>query len=139
MRSLVVLVLLLAGCHPPGYGKDDPAPDAGGPDAGASPDAGEDAPDAAPAECAAAFSLEGHGGASTVWLTGDFIAWAGTSPPAIALALDAGTWTATHTLAAGSYQYKFIVDGSSWIADPSNPTSVDDGFGGTNSVYTCAP
>ncbi len=137
MRSLVVLVLL-AACHPPGYGKDVPAPDAGGPDAGSVPD-GADAPDAAPAECQAAFRLEGYGGASTVWLTGDFIAWAGTSPPAIALALDAGTWTATHTLPSGSHHYKFIVDGSSWIADPGNPNGVDDGFGGTNSVYVCSP
>jgi hypothetical protein len=44
-------------------------------------------------------------------------------------------------------QYKFVVDGSTWLADPSNSNKVGDGFGGDNSVlkaaacspYACAP
>lgn len=136
-----LLILALAGCYPPGYGKDDPEPDAGVDAGGDQPDAGPDSPDAAPASCAASFRLEGHGGAATVWLTGDFVAWAGT-PEAGAVALTLGgdaAWTGSRDFAAGSYLYKFIVDGSSWIADPGNPNSVDDGFGGTNSVYACSP
>ena len=50
-----------------------------------------------------------------------------------------GAWTGTHAFTAGTYQYKFIVDGTQWIADPDNPNSVDDGFGGKNSLYTCQP
>ena len=59
---------------------------------------------------------------------------------AIALTLGTdGAWTGQHTFAAGVYQYKFIVDASQWIADPTNPNGIDDGLGGRNSLYTCAP
>ncbi|HRI64147.1 MAG TPA: alpha-amylase family glycosyl hydrolase, partial [Polyangium sp.] len=42
-------------------------------------------------------------------------------------------------------QYKFVVNGSTWITDPMNPMQVPDGFGGFNSLlsrmqcdpYTC--
>jgi hypothetical protein len=40
---------------------------------------------------------------------------------------------------AGTYVYKFIIDGSMWIADPTNPQQIDDGVGGKNSVYSCVP
>jgi hypothetical protein len=40
---------------------------------------------------------------------------------------------------AGTYQYKFIVDGTMWIADPSDANVVPDGDGGYNSIYTCTP
>ena len=50
-----------------------------------------------------------------------------------------GVWTGTRSFDAGTYQYKFIVDSVTWIPDPGNPTSVDDGFGGQNSVYVCVP
>ncbi|MSP15550.1 MAG: hypothetical protein EXR73_02865 [Myxococcales bacterium] len=33
-----------------------------------------------------------------------------------------------------SIQYKFLIDGARWVADPANPTAVPDGFGGVNSV-----
>jgi glycosidase len=33
-------------------------------------------------------------------------------------------------------QYKFLLDGTRWIADPSNPNQAPDGFGGQNSVVT---
>src|SRR5262249_48025087 len=44
-------------------------------------------------------------------------------------------------------QYKFFVDGTTWVVDPANPNTVSDGFGGMNSDlaamtctdYTCAP
>ncbi len=136
----VLLIVALAGCYPPGYGKDEPAPDAG-PDASAAPDGEPVAPDGAPAQCEGSFRLEGHDTAATVWLTGDFVAWAGMpSAGAVELTLGGdGAWTGARTFDAGSYLYKFIVDGSSWIADPGNPNSVDDGFGGQNSVYACDP
>lgn len=32
------------------------------------------------------------------------------------------------------YRYQFVIDGRTWIPDPSSPITVDDGFGGENSV-----
>lgn len=32
------------------------------------------------------------------------------------------------------YRYQFLLDGESWMPDPSSPIIVDDGFGGENSV-----
>jgi hypothetical protein len=135
---LALVLLVVAACRPPGYGKgggggDDVEIDA--------PAAIADAPavtDAA-AVCTKAFRLDGHSLASSVSLTGSFVAWAGTAPPAIAFTkgLD-GAWTGTYDFPAGMHQYKYIVD-ASWIPDPTNPNQVDDGFGGHNSVITCAP
>ena len=137
MRVLGSLLLVAAACHPPGWGKEEPPADAAAPDGAPSPD-GPIPIDGAAVTCDADFRLDGHGGAVSVWLTGDFVGWAGQpADGAIALTLDAGAWKGAHTFAAGSYQYKFIVDGASWIPDPGNPNTIDDGFGGTNSVYTC--
>lgn len=136
--AMFTAVLLAVACRPPGYdkggGDDAPAVDA----APTPPDA---APDAAATTCEKGFRLDGHGGASTVWLTGDFVMWGGNpGAGAVELAKDGdGVWMGTHTFDAGSHQYKFIVDGTTWITDPANPNQIDDGFGGTNSVYTCAP
>jgi hypothetical protein len=87
------------------------------------------------------FRLDGHGTAQSVWLTGDFVSW-GVDPShgaiPFTLGIDGG-WTLTHAFAAGTIQYKLIIDGSQWIADPTNPDQIDDGFGGKNSLYTCTP
>lgn len=44
-----------------------------------------------------------------------------------------GVWSDVIPLREGRYEYLFIVDGKDWQPDPS-VTSVDDGFGGKNSV-----
>ena len=141
MRSVLFVVVLgaLSACRPPGYGKGG-----GGGDDDGDVDAAVVTPDApkmpdAAATCTKAFRLEGHGGASAVLVTGSFTMWAGTAPPAIALVKGGdGAWTGTADVTAGAHQYKFVVDGN-WIMDPSNPDQMDDGFGGKNSVITCAP
>jgi len=135
MGRIACIVVLFAACRPPGYGKHEP-------------DASVDAPagdaraiDAPVTGCDHAFRLDGHATSSSVWLTGDFTSWAG-DPATGAIAFQLGTdggWTLTHTFAAGTYQYKLIIDGTQWIADPTNPDQVDDGFGGKNSLYTCQP
>lgn len=60
----------------------------------------------------------------------------------------AGSWVAALSAPWGiDIQYKFVLNGNSWIADPANPNKIDDGFGGYNSVlkasrcaaYICAP
>jgi hypothetical protein len=137
------VVVIVAACRPPGWGKDVSDVDAGeaAPDADdtPAPDAGPTPPDAAAVTCEQTFRLEGQGAATSIWLTGDFVGWAG-NPTDGAIALELGgdaAWTATHTFDAGSYQYKFIVDGATWIADPANPDTIGDGLGGFNSVYSC--
>lgn len=39
---------------------------------------------------------------------------------------DDGTWRVVLDLGAGSYEYKFVVNGSQWVADPDNPKTVGD-------------
>ncbi len=82
-------------------------------------------------------------GANTVHVAGDFNGWTATSTPASALRYDSqqGLWAGTLDVGEGEHQYKFVVDGSDWRADPLASASVDDGFGGRNSVVIirCAP
>jgi hypothetical protein len=147
MRLVLVSALAFAtvACRPPGYGKEGGEPDASDVDAGdvAEPDAATPSPDAAPdAEpitCEKTFRLEGHQAATSVWVTGDFVGWAGNpGDGAIALVLGGdGVWSGNRTFDAGMYQYKLILDGSTWIADPANPETIDDGLGGQNSVLRC--
>jgi hypothetical protein len=134
-----LVLLLAASCRPPGYGK-------GGGGGGGDDDPGVDAPPAqtdgpAATTCEHGFRLEGNPSASSVWVTGNFTSWGGDPDHgALVLALGGdGAWTVTQTFNAGDYQYKFVIDGTNWIPDPGNPNTVDDGFGGINSVYTCAP
>lgn len=71
--------------------------------------------------------------ASEVYLAGTFNDW---DPSVVPLAKgDDGVWRASIDLEPGEYLYKFVVDGT-WVEDPGNPESVDDGYGGTNSVLT---
>jgi hypothetical protein len=71
--------------------------------------------------------------AEKVYLTGDFNNWSPASDPMIDRNGD-GEWTLFYPLSAGTYEYKFIVDGVYWIEDPKNPNGVSDGFDGRNSV-----
>ncbi len=46
-----------------------------------------------------------------------------------------GSWRLTTRIEPrGPQPYKFIINGSRWITDPSNPMRADDGMGGQNSV-----
>ena len=137
----IAACLVLVACRPPGYeGGDDDDDEVPGVDAGPSAD-GAPADTPAATTCDHAFRLEGRGAASSVWLTGSFVAWGG-DPANGAIQLSRGVdeaWTGSHTFDTGAHQYKFIVGGSEWITDPANPDQVDDGFGGKNSLYLCAP
>jgi len=137
---LVLLLASVAACRPPGYGKDqhpDAAPIDGS--SGSNMPTPDAAIDAAAAVCNHAFRLDGHGTASQVLLTGDFVQWAAMPPGAVAFTLGQdGGWTVSYPFEQGTWQYKFIVDGN-WITDPTNQMTVDDGMGHTNSVYTCVP
>jgi hypothetical protein len=134
---------LLVACAPRGHDPtavpDASADAAGRQDAAVAADADVDAPPAA--TCQTVFRLANHASAHSVWMTGDYVAWApdpsgGASP--MVLGGD-GVWTVKHPFNVGVYLYKFVVDGTQWIADPSNPDQVADGFGGQNSRFTCNP
>lgn len=50
-----------------------------------------------------------------------------------------GFWQAAQPLpVTGRYEYKFLLDGRRWIADPANPTKAWDGFNDFNSVVAVA-
>jgi hypothetical protein len=135
---LVVLAILLAGCRPPGYG-NEPEPDAAVD--GSMMLAVDAAIDGATLGCDHAFRVDGHATAASVWLTGTMVNWAG-DPQGGAIAFTLGTdgaWTGSYKFAAGTHQYKLIVNGNDWILDPTNPNTADDGMGHTNNVYTCVP
>ncbi len=140
VRWIAVAVLGLTACEPPGYGRHDVDAATGSADAAKVPtDAAPDSP--AVQVCDHAFRLDGHGTDQSVWLTGDFVKWAGDpASGAVPFTLGAdGGWTGDYKFTQGTYQYKFIINGTQWITDPTDPNTVPDGFGGTNSVYTCTP
>ncbi|MCK9181555.1 MAG: glycogen-binding domain-containing protein [Fibrobacteraceae bacterium] len=66
---------------------------------------------------------------TSVEVAGEFNSW---TPEKMKKGND-GVWTLKKALAAGSYQYKFVFDGS-WEIDQANPDRVPDGQGGENSV-----
>ena len=148
MRARAALVLVLvAACRPPGHGKDGddgddvPSIDAAATDAPVTgdpdgPDPVDAAPDAA-ITCRKTFRLEGNATATSALVTGEFVNWAGSATDgALAMALADGVWTAQRDFGAGTYQYRFIVDGT-WMPDPGNPDQVPNGLGGFNSVVRC--
>ena len=72
--------------------------------------------------------------ASTVALVGDWNDWDGEAHLLRDVEGD-GLWETEIRLVPGrEYRYQFFIDGKEWIADPGAPLSVDDGFGGKNSV-----
>jgi len=78
------------------------------------------------------FHFEAPPGTNAVYLAGEFNGWR----PDLDLMSDDdgdGVWTITYDLAPGTYQYKFVADGS-WFQDPGNAEAAPDGFGGNNSV-----
>jgi hypothetical protein len=71
--------------------------------------------------------------AAKVHVVGDFNNWSASSDPMVDKNGD-GEWTLFYNLAPGRYEYKFVVDGSTWIPDPRNQNTVPDGFEGRNSL-----
>ncbi len=71
------------------------------------------------------------GGGAAVSLAGEFNAWDQAADPMVKQA--DGSFRIVKKLAPGRYPYKFVVDGE-WKPDPSATETIDDGFGGKNSV-----
>ena len=80
------------------------------------------------------FSYDAGGSVGSCYVAGEFNGW---NPTGTLMSDDDGdgVYTCTVPLAAGTYMYKFVVDGN-WLQDPANPNGAEDGFGGQNSVLT---
>ncbi len=126
---LLLVVALAAGC--PGT-QDVPG---GGPDGSTS--AGVDAavgPTCAMPIAACSHTFRFRGAASAVSLRGDFAADGWTAGLAMSPTGQADEWSVTVDVADDQIiTYKLVVDGQ-WQADPANPRTSPDGFGGGNSV-----
>lgn len=80
--------------------------------------------------------------ARNVNLGGEFNNWLGTAnggrfDPSLDAMSDPdgdGIWEITLPLPPGRYRYKYVIDQVDWREDPANPETVEDGFGGFNSV-----
>jgi len=91
-------------------------------------------PDCADAErlCQKPFTLA-YSNQTSVELRGNFKA--GGWQMGVPMTRDAGEWEAAVTVGWGSdVQYKFYVDGTTWVLDPANSATVPDGNGNTNSI-----
>lgn len=71
--------------------------------------------------------------AAGVSLVGDFNGWDAKATPLESSSAN-GVWTVTVPLAAGSYQYAFVIDGTAWVADPAAPLALEDEFGASSSL-----
>lgn len=69
------------------------------------------------------FVLKGYDNAEKVVLSGSFNDW---NMQELAMERNANGWQLPYVLAAGNYEYKFIVDGN-WTLDPSNPKTTGEG------------
>lgn len=69
--------------------------------------------------------------ASKVSVAGNFNGW---NPGSIVAKKDRkGVWSTKVSLPPGTYEYKFVVDGS-WVLDPANNNAVYNSVGSQNSV-----
>ena len=123
--ALVGFALSLLGCA--GGWRGDVAPGAGTAVAATKPAA---AAKPAAASDGVTFTWKGEGG--SVALAGEFNGW-NTSADPLKKQAD-GSWTLVKKLEPGRYQYKFVIDGTNWKADPNATETADDGYGGKNSV-----
>jgi Glycogen recognition site of AMP-activated protein kinase len=82
------------------------------------------------------FNFKPTGKPAEIFLAGSMNAWNPSNRDYLLKDEDGdGTFSITLKLAAGTYQYKFVVDGT-WTKDPYAPGSQDDGFGGQNGKFS---
>ncbi|MBN1525649.1 MAG: isoamylase early set domain-containing protein [Spirochaetales bacterium] len=76
------------------------------------------------------FSLDAPD-AESVALVGDFNKW---DIKSHLMYKEENIWVIDVRLKKGTYSYKFVIDGEKWITDPAQVATVDDVFGGKNTV-----
>ena len=85
------------------------------------------------AEKSVTFTVRAEPG-KTVYLAGCFNKWNPTGKQMLDKK-NTGVYSTTIKLAPGTYQYKFVIDGT-WCADPENVNAVPNDHGTFNSVVT---
>ncbi|EYF07714.1 alpha-amylase family glycosyl hydrolase [Chondromyces apiculatus] len=127
-----------------GYGAGGPGTGAGEPGTGGGGgiiDPGPPQCDDEFKRCTHEFTYQGTGNETSVEVRGSYTP--GGWDVGVPMTNQGGVWTATVTVPyEQQVQYKLVIDGSNWIADPDNPEQVSDGFGGYNSLLlpvTCDP
>lgn len=75
--------------------------------------------------------------AQSLSLVGDFNDWDASATPMTRIS-DDGVWSVTLPLAPGQYQFQYLMNDTTWIADPTLP-KVADPYGSVNSLVTIAP
>ncbi|MEP6689529.1 MAG: isoamylase early set domain-containing protein [Gemmatimonadaceae bacterium] len=70
--------------------------------------------------------------ATSVALVGDFNAWNRDTTPLKPAA--AGVWSVEVAIPPGRHEYAFIIDGRTWVSDPTAASAPADEFGSSNSV-----
>ena len=84
-----------------------------------------------------AFSKIYETSIESVSVAGEFNRWDAFAHPMNDYNHD-GIWTKWIKLDPGEYEYKFVVNGKRWIADPANPNKIEDGWNGFNSVVSAS-
>jgi hypothetical protein len=74
--------------------------------------------------------------AKSVSVVGDFNDWKINETPLRPVQNTQGVWSVSVPLSPGRYTYTFVVDGETWVADPSAPPALEDDFGTPKSVVT---
>ncbi len=72
-------------------------------------------------------------GAKTVCVAGSFNEWKPEKAPLVQKSI--GHWIGELSVPPGRHEYLFVVDGE-WLPDPKASESVENPFGGRNSVLT---
>lgn len=73
--------------------------------------------------------------AARVSVVGDFNDWRVDATP-LRPVRGGGVWMVSLPLPEGRHEYSFVVDGQTWVADPSAPVAVESDFGAPSSVVT---
>jgi len=82
------------------------------------------------------FKPDGGGPDKKIYLAGNFNGWNPSDPAYLLTDQDGdGMWSVTIKLSPGTYQYKFVIGGTTWIKDPYAPSEAPDGFGGRNGQF----
>lgn len=109
----------------------DPPPAADG--AAAAPKIKTEGPNVTPEGVVFNFKSEGK---KNIYLAGNFNNWTPSDEKFLLKDDDGdGIWSITVKLAPGTYQYKYVIDGTKWTQDPYGPAEAPDGFGGRNSQF----
>ena len=88
---------------------------------------------AAPQPAVNAAPVPAGGGAKAVHVAGSFNDWKPEQTPLVQIS--SGHWAGELRLRPGRHEYLFVVDGQ-WVPDPNAKETVQNPFGGYNSVLS---